>query len=335
LTLRVPRGTHPIISIAGCALLPKMGTQLDRTVDLLQLVGEATRVRLLSLLAREELSVAELMTILDLGQSRVSTHLGRLREAGVVRDRRAGASTFYALNEAGMPDAARKAWELVAAEVDDPVLAADRARCARVLAARAKASGLDALAGQMERYYTPGRTWEALARGFVGLMRLGDVLDVGGGDGTVAELVASRARSVTLADKSERMVEAARSRLAGVRNAKVVLGDACQLPFDDASFDQVLAFHVLTMVDAPGRALAEVARVLRPGGDVAVLTLDAHEATDVGAAYGEVHPGFTPAKLKRALTSAGLVTSRCEVTSRERRPPHFRVISAFARKEPS
>ncbi|HEY4121024.1 MAG TPA: metalloregulator ArsR/SmtB family transcription factor, partial [Byssovorax sp.] len=159
----------------------RMGTQLEHTVDLLQLVGEATRVRLLSLLASDELSVAELVTILDLGQSRVSTHLGRLREAGVVRDRRAGASTFYALNAAAMPAAARRAWEFVAAEVDDPVLAADRERCAAVLTARAKAAGLDALAGQMERHYTPGRTWEALARGFVGLMNLGDVLDVGGG----------------------------------------------------------------------------------------------------------------------------------------------------------
>src|SRR4051794_31264634 len=136
-----------------------MGTQLERTVDLLQLVGEATRVRLLSLLAREELSVAELTTILDLGQSRVSTHLGRLREAGVVRDRRAGASIFYALNTARMPAAARKAWELVAGEVDDPVIVADQQRCAAVLTARAKATGLDGLAGQMERHYTPGRTW--------------------------------------------------------------------------------------------------------------------------------------------------------------------------------
>jgi SAM-dependent methyltransferase/biotin operon repressor len=310
-----------------------MGTQLGPTVELLQLVGEATRVRLLSLLAQQELSVAELTSILELGQSRVSTHLGRLREAGVVRDRRAGASIFYALNEAGMPDAARKAWTLVAAEVDDPVLADDERRCAAVLKARAEATGLDGLAGQMERHYTPGRTWEALARGFVGLMRLGDVLDVGGGDGAVAELVAPRSRSVTLLDSSERMIEAAAARLAGVRGARVVRADAMGLPFADASFDQVLLFHVLTMVVVPGRVLAEAARVLRPGGDVAIVTLDAHAATDVVATYGEIHHGFSPPKLKRALAKAGLVASQCDVTSREKRPPHFRVVSAFARKD--
>jgi ArsR family transcriptional regulator len=251
----------------------------------------------------------------------------------VVRDRRSGASVFYALNDQRMPAAARTAWEIVSAAVDDPVLAADRARCESVLAARAKVAGLDAIAGQMERHYTPGRTWEALARGFVGLMRLGDVLDVGAGDGAVAELVAARARSVTVVDRSERMVDAARARLGRLANARAVLGDACALPFDPASFDEVLLLHVLTMVQAPNRALAEAARVLRPGGDVVVVTLDAHEATDVSAAYGEVHPGFSPAKLKRALATAGLAVSRCEVTSREKRAPHFRVISAFARKE--
>ncbi|HEY4122125.1 MAG TPA: methyltransferase domain-containing protein, partial [Byssovorax sp.] len=139
--------------------------------------------------------------------------------------------------------------------------------------------------------------------------------------------------SITLIDESERMVDAARARLAHASNAAVVLGDACALPFADGAFDQVLLFHVLTMVASPGRALAEVARVLRPGGDAAIITLDAHEAADVGAAYGEVHAGFSPSKLKRALAKAGLAAQRCEVTSREKRAPHFRVISAFARKE--
>ncbi|HVY49502.1 MAG TPA: metalloregulator ArsR/SmtB family transcription factor [Minicystis sp.] len=310
-----------------------MTAPLDATVELLSLLAEPTRVRLLALVALEELTVAELTAILETGQSRVSTHLGKLRDAGLVRDRRAGASTFYALNEGGMPEGARRAWELVRAEVDDAVLDGDRARCAKVLAARAKAGGLDALAGQMERHYTPGRTWEALARGLVGLLRLGDVLDVGAGDGTVAELVAPRARSMTLLDRSERMIEAARARLAGAERVRCVLGDAHELPFPDAAFDQVLLLHVLTMAHTPGRVVAEAARVLRPGGDLVLVTLAEHEQGDVGAAYGELHPGFAPAKLRRMLTKTGLDVSRCDVTSREKRPPHFRVVSAFARKE--
>jgi len=306
---------------------------LDVTVDLLQLLGEPTRVRLLSVLAREELSVAELTAILEVGQSRVSTHLGRLRDAGLVRDRKAGASTFYALNASAMPEAARRVWALVEAEVADAVIEGDRARCDTVIAARQQGGGLDALAGQMERHYTPGRTWEALARGLTGLLRLGDVLDVGAGDGTVAELVARRARSLTLLDRSERMIDAARTRLAGIGGARFVVGDAHELPFRDASFDQVLLLHVLTLTHEPARALSEAARVLRPRGDLVVLTLDAHEASEVSAAYGEVTAGFAPAKLKRMLQKAGLSVERCETTSREKRPPHFVVVSAFARKE--
>ena len=103
-------------------------SSVDTTVSLLHLFGDATRMRLLALLADEEQTVAELTAITELPQSRVSTHLGRLREAGLLRDRRMGASTFYALNEAAMPDEARRVWHLVRADLDDAVIDADRAR---------------------------------------------------------------------------------------------------------------------------------------------------------------------------------------------------------------
>ena len=86
---------------------------LATTVNLLQLLGEPTRVRLMALLARHELTVAELVQITELGQSSVSTHLGKLREAGLLRDRRVGASTYYALNDAAMPHGARRMWRRV------------------------------------------------------------------------------------------------------------------------------------------------------------------------------------------------------------------------------
>jgi ArsR family transcriptional regulator len=286
---------------------------------------------LLSLLAVQEMTVAELTLALDLGQSRVSTHLGKLREGGLVRDRRSGAATFYGLNQGGMPEAARRAWELVSGEVSDAVLEADHARADHVIGAR-EGEALDAFAGRMERHYSPGRTWEALARGLVGLVHLGNVLDVGGGDGTVAELIVGRARSITVVDRSERMIEAARARLGHHPRARVVLADAHELPFADASFDQVLLFHLLTMAKTPARVLAEAARVLRPKGEIVAVTLDAHEASDVTAGYGELHPGFSPAKLGKLLEKAGLEVERCEVTSRERRLPNFRVVTAFAKK---
>jgi len=307
---------------------------LANTIDLLNLFSDPTRVRLMALLAREELSVAELTSVTQLPQSRVSTHLGKLREADVLRDRRAGASTFYALNDAGMPSEARKVWSLVSTEVDDAVLETDRKRCEAVLRARnGNGRWPDVIAGEMERHYSPGRTWEATARGFVGLLRLGDVLDIGAGDGTIAELLAPRAKSYVAIDVSEKLIGAARDRLAKMANIRCEVGDAHALPFADGSFDQVLLFNVLTCAEHPAKVLAEAARVLRRRGTVAVITLDAHDHAAVTASYHHVHAGFRPATLKKQLEKAGLAVRQCEVTSRERRAPHFNVVTAFAEKE--
>ncbi len=303
---------------------------LASTSTLLALLGEPTRVRLLALLAAHELSVAELTAVTDLGQSRVSMHLGKLREAGIVRDRKDGASAFYALRE-DLADDAKKLWAFVRGQVDDAVLDGDARRCADLLRARAS-GGLDALAGRMERHYSPGRTWESLAHGLVGLVRLGDVLDIGSGDGTVSELLSPRARSVTCIDRSARMVEAAKKRLARVPRARAMLGDMHELPLSDASFDAVLLFNVLVHSDAPARAVTEAARVLRKGGDLVVVTLGAHKQEGVVKSYGHVRPGFSPAALEKLLSRAKLRVTRCEATSRERRPPHFPVVTAFATK---
>src|SRR5438046_2847982 len=141
-------------------------TTVASTVSTLQLFGEPSRVRLLALLAREELTVAEIVSATGLAQSRVSTHLGKLREAGVLRDRKDGSSTYYSLNDGAMPADARKLWAAIHDGIDDAVVAEDRQRCDRVLKARSKDGAWpDAVAGEMERHYSPGRTWESLARG--------------------------------------------------------------------------------------------------------------------------------------------------------------------------
>src|SRR5262247_3337784 len=133
---------------------------LGDTVDLLRLFGDPTRVRLAALLERDELTVAEITRITELPQSRVSTHLGKLREAGVLRDRREGASTYYSMNDGAMPAEARRLWNLVGTGLDEPLLRADRDRCEALIGSRASKGWPDTVAGQMERHYSPGRTWE-------------------------------------------------------------------------------------------------------------------------------------------------------------------------------
>lgn len=307
---------------------------LDATLGLLQLFGDATRVRLMALLATEELTVAELVAITALPQSRVSTHLGRLKDAGLLRDRRVGASTFYTVRDGAMPGPARAMWELVRTGTEDALLDQDRQRCAELLAARqGETSWPDTIAGEMDRHYSPGRTWEATARGLIELFSLGDVLDVGSGDGVIAQLLAPRARSFTCLDRSEKMIAAAKKRLDGQPNVRFAKGDMHELPFDADRFDQVLLFNTLTYAHDPARAVSEVARVLRPGGTALVVTLNAHEHASMTATYSHLHAGFAVEALRAMLEDAKLDVSRCGITSRERQKPWFEVVTASATKK--
>jgi ArsR family transcriptional regulator len=305
--------------------------ELQTTTDLLRLLGDPSRVRLLALLAQEELTVAELTGITQLTQSRVSTHLGKLRDAGLVRDRRVGASSYYALNDGGMPLEAERLWTALRESTRDPVLEQDQERARAVVLGRLKGlSWADAVAGRMERHYSPGRTWEATARGLLGLVRLGDVLDVASGDGALAELVAPRAASVTCLDVSEKVITAARRRLAHLERVRFVVGDMHQLPFDDESFDAVMLMNCLTYARDPETAVAQAARVLRPHGSVVGVTLREHAHERVLEAYNHVSLGFQPEPLRHMLEAAELTIERCEVTSREPRPPHFEIITFYA-----
>jgi ArsR family transcriptional regulator len=305
---------------------------LDSTVGWLHLFGDPTRVRLLALVAEEELTVAELCTITELAQPRVSTHLGKLRDAGLLRDRKVGSSTYYSVN-GDMPQAARSLWKLLCAQIQDAVLDSDKKRMQQLLRARDKAASWpDSVAGQMERYYSPGRTWEATARGLIGLLRLGDVLDAGSGDGAIAQLLAPRARSVTCIDRSQRVMAAARTRLGREKNVRFFVGDLHALPLQDERFDQVLLFNVLTYAHTPARVIGEAARVLRPGGDLVVVTLEAHQHQEITAAYQHVNNGFSAPALKKMLQKAALTVESCAVSSREKREPYFQVITAVAHK---
>ncbi len=308
---------------------------LGSTTDLLRLLGDPSRVRLLALLEQEELTVAELCTITQLAQSRVSTHLGKLREAGIVRDRRDGASSFYSVNAAGMPADAGRVWGLLRETTDDPLIEQDKARVREVVRARAGgASWADTVAGRMERHYSPGRTWEATLRALLGLMRLGDVLDVASGDGSLAELLAPHARSITCLDASDTVIAAARSRLTALGHVRFEVGDMHRLPFADGAFDQVLVMNCLTLTRTPKQVVAEAARVLRRGGDLVGVTLRTHRHEAAAAAFDHVRLGFEPRALRAMVEGAGLTALACDVTSREKRPPHFEVITLHARKEP-
>ena len=306
---------------------------LAQHVDTLNLLGDESRIRLCVLLRERELCVNDLVRVTGVAQSRVSTHLGRLREAGFVRDRRQGAQSFYALATESLPSAARLILE-DAAQSADPTLDGDQRRLSALDAERR--GGLPEKAvDEIERDYSPGRTWHSLAVGLAGLLELGDVLDAGSGDGAAASSLAPYCRSLTCVDTNPRMIEAARERLAAHAHVRAQVADLHDLPFEAESFDAVLIFHTLTYAERPARVLAECARVLRPGGRLVLLCLNKHRQMEVTARYGERHPGFSPVTVRGLLSRAGLSVVTSDVACREIKKPHLEVVLAIADKPSS
>jgi ArsR family transcriptional regulator len=303
---------------------------LGAYVDTFSLFGDESRLRLCALLRDRELCVTDLVRVTGIAQSRVSTHLGRLREAGVVRDRKQGTQCFYALAPEQLSPSVSALLE-EASRAADPTLAGDRQRLEELEAER-RGEREGAGSDDLERYYSPGRTWQSLALGVAALLELGDVLDVGSGDGAAAAQLAPYCRSLTLVDTNPRAIEAAAERVARHPHVRAQVADAHALPFSADAFDTVLLFHTLTYAENPARALSECARVLRPGGKLVLLCLDRHQQHEITARYGERHPGFSSDTIRELLATAGLDVKTAHVACRESKKPHLQVLLAVADK---
>ena len=298
-----------------------------------RLLSDSTRLRLLMLVDCEELSVAELAAITQLAQPRVSTHLAKLKEAGLVNDRREGVFVYYRMAGSITDDSLAALWELLRTNTADPLIQQDFERIPQVLNARGgDSSWADSVAGDMERHYSPGRTWEVTTRAIVQLLELGDVLDVASGDGVLAELLAPRARSIKCLDISQRVVDAGKKRLRNYSNVSFEPGDMHQLPVADASFDTVLLMHALTYTNKPQLVFNQASRVLRPGGRLLAATLHKHAHKNAVSAYNHLNLGFSEAQLKKFCTSAGLEAHNIQVSAVEKRTPNFEVLTLIAGK---
>jgi ArsR family transcriptional regulator len=286
---------------------------------------------LLALLDIEELTVAELARITRLAQPRVSTHLARLREAGIVADRREGVSVYYRLVSDEHSGELTRLWQLLRTRLDDPQVHDDANRLPDIMAERASGRHWpDAVAGDMERHYSPGRTWEATARAMVQMLSPGRVLDVASGDGVIGELLHTRAESIDCMDLSPRVVEAGQKRVGALDNVRFHQGDMHALPFGRGSFDTVLMLHALTYSSDPAAAASEGARVLASNGRLVCATLNAHRHHSQVEAYGHVNNGFTARGLTELFEATGLDVDFCEVTSIEKKAPNFEIITLLA-----
>jgi ArsR family transcriptional regulator len=296
----------------------------------LRLVSDPSRLRLLLLLEREELSVAELQEILAMGQSRISTHLAQLKAAELVEDRKQGKNSLYRLRDTRLTEV------LHSAAGEMPEAEDDRKALALVLEKRRnRVRGyFDELAGRFGRNYVPGRSWKGLAETLLQLMPPMAIADLGAGEGTFSQLLAQRAERVIAIDNSPKMVEFG-SRLArenGIANLEYRVGDLEAPPIDPGTID--LAFFSQSLHHAlhPARAVAAAADLLRPGGRIVILDLKKHNFEQARELYADTWLGFSEVELRGFLESAGFAEVQSWVVDREAQPPGLETILVMGRK---
>lgn len=290
----------PAASSAGARFVP------DRLAEL----ADVTRLRLLLVLAREELAVGEVARALALPQSTVSRQLKVLADGGWVRRRAFGTSTFYCLDEGELDDCGRTLWSAVrerAAEL--PEVSHDLQRLAGVLDERR----LDTL----EFFSRAGAQWDSVrdelfgrsftAEALVGLCDPSWVVaDVGCGTGNLAELVAPWVARVIAIDQSEQMLDGARVRLSACPNVELRVGRSEGLPLDDASVDVLALSLVLHHVEDPSRSIVEATRALRAGGRLLVIDMREHDRDWMRRQMGHKHLGFSRQSMELWCASCGL-----------------------------
>jgi ubiquinone/menaquinone biosynthesis C-methylase UbiE/DNA-binding transcriptional ArsR family regulator len=303
-------------------------------VKLLRVVADPNRLRILLLLKAEELSVAELQEILVMGQSTISTHLSQLKQAGLVEDRRIGKNSLYRLTTGNGNDVLADL--LARAEREIPEAAHDKTTARRVVKKRQDKmrAFFDSVAGRLGKDYVPGKSWKSLAEALLRLMPPMVIADLGAGDGSFSLLLAQNATKVIAIDSSAKMIEFAReqARRHHVKNVDYRLGDMEELPIDDEAVDLIFFSQSLHHALHPQHAVAEAARILRPGGRIAILDLAKHRFEEAREMYADEWLGFSEAELESMLQRAGFAKIQTSVLQKESEPPHFQTMLAVAHK---
>jgi ubiquinone/menaquinone biosynthesis C-methylase UbiE len=282
--------------------------------EIFRSLGDPTRLRILALLRAMELSVGELAQVLGQSQPRVSRHVKILIDAGLAERRKEGSWVFLSLAAGDRAEplfTLLDRWERIDGE--DPSTAADAARLAAVRADRAAAA---------ERYFAShARDWDelrslhiaeseveaAIARALGG-KPVGRLVDIGTGTGRMIELFGPGAAHALGVDRSPEMLRLARVKLAeaGLAAAELRQGDMYALPLPSASADTVIVHQVLHYAQQPDAAVAEAARLLRPGGRLLIVDFAPHDREELRSRDAHARLGFADEAVLKFLEAAGL-----------------------------
>jgi len=282
----------------------------------LRAAGEATRLRILALLAGSELNVKDLTQILGQSQPRISRHLKLMAEAGLITRFREGSWVFFRLADAGS-EAALALAIVASLDAADPTFARDRARASAVKKSREEAAQnyFREHAGEWDKIralHVAESQVEAAVDEALGPGPLTLLVDLGTGTGRMLELFAARATRALGFDLSRDMLAYARMKLerAGLAHAQARHGDLYNVPLPDGAADAVILHQVLHFLDDPAAAIAEAARLLKPGGRLLVVDFAPHELEFLREQSAHCRLGFAPDQIKRWLKDAGVAVER-------------------------
>ncbi|HMN95551.1 MAG TPA: metalloregulator ArsR/SmtB family transcription factor [Phycisphaerales bacterium] len=301
------------------------------------MLGDPVRVRLLRLVSAEELGVGELARVLQLPQSTVSRHLKALGDLGWASRRAEGTNSLYRLDPSKLPDDAASLWTLTRRHFDGtPTAADDDHRLATVLSERR---------GDPRGFFGRiGGEWTALRGELFGerfseeaLLGLLEpelvVADLGCGTGDVAERLAPLVRRVIAIDREQAMLDAARTRLAGVANVEFRAGEMHALPLRAGEIDVAVAMLVFHHIERPQEALREIGRALRGGGRLLIVDMVAHDRAAWRHSMGHVHLGFAEDDLGRWTARSDLRLLRCRRLRPDAEAKGPGLLAALLRKE--
>jgi len=295
---------------------PPASLSRPTALSVLRAAGEATRLRILTLLAKDELNVKDLTQILGQSQPRISRHLKLMAEAGLIGRFREGSWVFFRPAETG-GEAALAAAIVESLDPQDPVFARDRARASAVQKAREEAAQayFREHAGEWDKIralHVAEKEVEAAMDEALGPGPFSLLVDLGTGTGRMLELFGPRASHALGFDLSHDMLTYARMKLerAGLANAQARHGDLYNVPLADGAADAVLLHQVLHFLDDPAAAIAEAARLLKPGGKLLVVDFAPHELEFLREQSAHRRLGFSGDQLKRWLADAGVTVER-------------------------
>jgi len=314
----------------------KSSTSMSSTLKFLRALSDPTRLRIVALLERDELSVNELQEITRMGQSRISTHLGLLQDSGLVRSRREGKRTFYKLAQAENQIAGEFIELAIRGAKELSEQTSDQINLRRILNRRQEQAQVlfDQVAGRFDRVYGPGRSWQAFGHLLLRILPPLVVADLGAGEGLLSELLARRCKKVIAVDNSEKIVAfgAAKAKKNNLKNLEFRLGDLQNPPVDPESVDLIILSQALHHAAEPAKAVTAAYKILRTGGQIMILDLLKHNFQKAHELYGDRWLGFAESDLDRWLQDAHFKKVQVSIVAKEEQPPHFETVLAEGQK---